>query len=244
MSEAAARVSAPASRRRGPASTEDGQRSRDRILRAALDLITETGIDQVRLAGIARRASMSTGQVMYYFTSKEHILLETLAWQEHRDTEGRRAALAKVTGAWRQLDRFIVHYLPESPTDPVWILWMEAWARAPHSAEVSQFMEALLRPWRDDLASIVARGVEAGTFVPPDGIDDFTLRFVALLDGLALQRLRQLHQPSRKHLTEQAMKAARAELAPGSRNTEPQMAAARRGSQHPDHDPGHRPGRP
>jgi AcrR family transcriptional regulator len=219
MTEPAAQVVAPASRRRGPASTEDGQRSRERILKAALDLITEAGIDQVRLAGIARRANMSTGQVMYYFTSKEHILLETLAWQEHQDTEARRAALAKVTGAWRQLDRFLGDYLPVSPTDPTWILWMEAWARAPHSAEVSQFMEALLRPWRDDLASIVARGVEEGAFVPPDAIDDFTLRFVALLDGLALQRLRQLHQLSRKRVIELAMKAARAELAPGSQNT-------------------------
>ena len=93
--------------------------SRDRILKAALDLITEAGIDQVRLAGIAQRARMSTGQVMYYFISKEHILLETLGWQEHQDTEARRAALAKITGAWRQLDRFIGHYLPDGPTDPV-----------------------------------------------------------------------------------------------------------------------------
>jgi AcrR family transcriptional regulator len=221
MTEAAARVAAPASRRRGPASTEDGQRSRDRILKAALDLITEAGIDQVRLARIAQRAGMSTGQVMYYFTSKEHILLETLAWQEHQDTAGRRAALAKSTGAWRQLDRFIGHYLPDSPTDPVWILWMEAWARAPHSAEVSQFMEALLRPWRDDLAAIVARGVDEGTFVHPRAIDDFTLRFVALLDGLALQRLRQLHQLSRKRAIELAMNAARAELTPRAQSTEP-----------------------
>jgi AcrR family transcriptional regulator len=221
MTEAAARVAAPASRRRGPASTEDGQRSRDRILKAALDLITEAGIDRVRLAGIAQRANMSTGQVMYYFTSKEHILLETLAWQEHQDTEGRRAALAKITGAWRRLDRFIGHYLPDSPTDPVWILWMEAWARAPHSAEVSLFMEALLRPWRDDLAAIVAHGVDEGAFVAPDAIDDFTLRFVALLDGLALQRLRQLHHLSRKRVVELAMNAARAELALGSQNTEP-----------------------
>ena len=66
---------------RGQASTENGQRSRDRVLKAALELITEAGIDRVRVAGIARRASMSSGQVMYYFTSKEHILLETLAWQ-------------------------------------------------------------------------------------------------------------------------------------------------------------------
>ena len=70
--EPATRVTAPAPQRRGPASTEDGKRSRDRVLLAALDLITEVGIDRVRLAEIARRASMSSGQVMYYFTSKEH----------------------------------------------------------------------------------------------------------------------------------------------------------------------------
>ena len=75
----------------------------------------EVGIDRVRLAEIARRASMSSGQVMYYFTSKEHILLETLAWQEHQDLIRRRAALGKVAGAWRQLNRFIGLYLPTGP---------------------------------------------------------------------------------------------------------------------------------
>jgi hypothetical protein len=75
---------------------------------------------------------------------------------------------------------------------------------------------ALLRPWLDDLAAIVARGVEAGAFLPPRDIDDFTIRFIALLDGLALQRLRQLHQLSRKRLIALAMDAARLELALGS----------------------------
>jgi hypothetical protein len=64
-------------------------------------------------------------------------------------------------------------------------------------------------------------GRDEGAFVPPDAIDDFTLRLVALLDGLALQRLRRLHQLSRKRVIELAMKAARAELAPGSQNAEP-----------------------
>jgi AcrR family transcriptional regulator len=207
-----ARVTAPAPRRRGPASTENGQRSRDRVLKAAVQLITEAGIDQVRVAEIARRANMSSGQVMYYFTSKEHILLETLAWRDHQDIRRTRAALAKVTGAWRQLERFIGLYLPASPADPTWILWMEAWARAPHNRQVSQLMEELLALWRDDLAAIVARGVQEGAFAPPAAIDDFTLRFAALLDGLALLRLRQLHQPSRKRLIELAMTTARAEL--------------------------------
>ncbi len=209
----AARVTAPASRRRGPASTEDGQRSRDRVLAAALDLIIEVGIDRVRLAEIARRAGMSSGQVMYYFTSKEHILLETLAWQEHQDGIRCRAALARVTGAWSQLERFIQLFLPGTPPDPSWILWLEAWARAPHNKQVSRFLEELLNPWRDELAGIVARGVAEGAFAAPAG--DFTRRFIAVLDGLAIQRLQQMQGSSRKHLTELAMYAARLELAPG-----------------------------
>ena len=217
----AARVTAPALRRRGPASTEDGRRSRDRILRAALDLIIEVGIDQVRLAEIARRAGMSSGQVMYYFTSKEHILLETLAWQEHQDTMRRQAALAKVTGAWRQLQRLIELYLPGTHPDPSWILWMEAWARAPHNKQVSRFLEELLNPWRDDLAAIVTRGVAEGAFVPPADIDNFTRRFIALLDGLALQRLQRMQGTSRRQLTELALYAARIELGPGPQSSPP-----------------------
>jgi len=166
MEKEAARVTAIAPRRRGPASTENGQRSRDRVLNAALDLITEAGIDQVRIAEIARRAGMSSGQVMYYFPSKEHILLETLAWRDHQDIIRTRAALGKATGAWRQLELFIGRYLPASPADPGWILWMEVWARAPHNRQVSQRLEELLRLWRDELAAIVARGVQEGAFAP------------------------------------------------------------------------------
>ena len=209
----AGRVTAPAPRRRGPASTENGQRSRDRVLQAAVELITEAGVDRVRVAEIARRAGMSSGQVMYYFTSKEHILLEALAWQDYQEIKRARAALAKITGAWRQLERYIGFYLPTSPADPAWILWIEAWARAPHSRQVSLFLEELYALWLDELAAIVARGVEEGAFVPPANIDDFTLRFASMLDGFAILRLRHMHQPSRKRLIGLAMTTARAELA-------------------------------
>jgi hypothetical protein len=117
-----------------------------------------------------------------------------------------------VTGVWRQLERFIGLYLPTSSADPSWILWMEAWARAPHNRQVGKFLEELHDPWRDALAAIVARGVQEGAFPPSADIDDFTLRFTALLDGLAIIRLRHMHHPSRKRLIELAMTTARAEL--------------------------------
>lgn len=93
---------------------------------------------------------------------------------------------------------------------------MEAWARAPHNRQVSQFLEELLALWRNELAAIVTRGVQDAEFASPAGIDDFTLRFAAMLDGLAILRLRQMHQPSRKRLIELAMATARAELSPAS----------------------------
>jgi AcrR family transcriptional regulator len=184
------------------------------VLKASLDLITEVGIDQVRLTEIARRAGMSSGQVMYYFTTKEHILLETLAWQEHEDTRHRRTVLWKAAGVWRQLERFIDLYLPVGSADPSWILWTEAWARAPHSAEVSQFLDELMRPWREDLAEIVQRGLREGTFDLPAAPGDFTICFCALLDGLAILHLHQRPDLPRKRLIELAMNAARMELTP------------------------------
>ena len=208
----AARVTAPAAAQGGPGSTAQGQRSRDRVLQASVDLIAEAGIDQVRVAKIARRAGMSPGQVMYYFTSKENILLEALAWLEHEDTRRRRAALRRIDGGWRQLARFVDLFLPASPVDPSWLLWIEAWARAPHNPEVSSFLDELMLPWREDLAQIVERGVQQGVFRPLDAIGDFTIRFCALLDGLGVFHLR--HKPSlpRHRVAELAMDTARAEL--------------------------------
>lgn len=179
-----------------------------------MDLITEKGIDRVRLEEIARRAGMSSGQVMYYFTTKEHILLETLAWQEHKDAGQRRAILPAIAGAWRRLERFVDLYLPSGPADPAWILWTEAWARAPHDARVSEFLDELSRPWGEDLAEIVRHGIQDGAFAPHGQPGDFTICFRALLDGLAIFNLHQQPGLPRERLIELAMNTARAQLTP------------------------------
>ena len=225
VADPAVRVTAPALRRRGPGSTAQGRRSRDRVLQASVDLITEAGIDQVRLAKIAQRAGMSPGQVMYYFTSKEHILLEALAWLEHDDTRRRRASLRKTGDAWRQLARFVDLFLPASPVDPSWLLWIEAWARAPHNPAVSSFLDELMLPWRQDLAQIVERGAQQGAFRPPGAIGDFTIRFCALLDGLAIFHLRYVPSLPRHRVAELAMDAAGAELTTATGAASPSPAA-------------------
>ena len=204
----------PGTVRRGTGSTRAGRASRDRVLRACMDVITEVGIDQVRLAEIARRAGMSSGQVMYYFDSKEHILLETLAWREQDETSHRRQELPAAAAGWPRLELFVSLYLPSDLTDPVWILWMEAWARAPHNKKVSQFLDELMQPWREDLAEIVDQGTRAGAFRPRRPTGDFPIRFCAVLDGLSVLFLRQMPDLSGGRLSELAMDTARAELEP------------------------------
>ncbi len=94
---------------------------------------------------------------------------------------------------------------------------MEAWARASHSDEVSQFLDGLMKPWRDDLAEIVEEGTSAGTFQPREPVSGFPIRFCAVLDGLSVLRLRQMPGLQTSELAELAMVSARAELQPGTR---------------------------
>jgi len=177
-----------------------------------MELITEVGFDRVRIAEIARRVEMSSGQVMYYFASKEQILLDTLAWRESYETNQRQIEMPTVAAGWPRLRLFVDLYLPTDLNDPVWIMWMEAWARAPHSKEVTDFLDELMLPWRDDLAEIVEQGISTGSFERPRSPESFSTRFCALLDGLAIFRLRQNPEVLRDELVNMAMLTARAEL--------------------------------
>jgi AcrR family transcriptional regulator len=180
-----------------------------------MELITEVGLDRVRVAEIARRVGMSSGQVMYYFGSKEQILLETLSWRESLESAERRVELPTALTGWPRLRLFVDLYLPTSLSDPVWIMWIEAWARAPHSKEVTVFLDELMQPWRDDLAEIVDQGITAGVFARPASVESFPTRFCAVLDGLSVFRLRQMPDLSSTELSEMAMLTARAELGRG-----------------------------
>ncbi|MDO4553199.1 MAG: helix-turn-helix domain-containing protein, partial [Bacillota bacterium] len=54
---------------------------RERILKAALGLVLERGLDETRVIDIARAAGVGKGTVYEYFPSKEALYLEL--FQEH-----------------------------------------------------------------------------------------------------------------------------------------------------------------
>jgi AcrR family transcriptional regulator len=186
---------------------------RDRVLAAAMDIIVERGLDKLRLAEIGSRTKMSTGHVLYYFGTKDRILVETLTWAEAGVTVRRRREIAAAAPGWDQLDIFVEHYLPSDADDPVWALWVEMWAQRHSDEQHTAALRETAREWRLDLEALLDRGRRAGAF--SGGAGTFADRLAALMNGFAVQimeRTRDLEE-----VTSLVLEQCRLELTPGGR---------------------------
>ncbi|WP_441246726.1 TetR/AcrR family transcriptional regulator [Kitasatospora sp. McL0602] len=163
-------------------------RPREEVFATARAAIAEHGLAKLTMAGLGKQLQMSAGHLLYYFGSKDQLLLETLRWSEEQLGERRRAALRGADGGfWGRLAAYAELYLPESPGDPRWILWLEVWGRSPASAEIRQGQLEIEAPWQADLVALIEEGVAAGEFsaaaAPPQ---DRAVQIRALLDGFAV----------------------------------------------------------
>ncbi|GAA1069013.1 TetR/AcrR family transcriptional regulator [Kitasatospora nipponensis] len=161
-------------------------RPREEVLAAAMAAIAEHGLARLTMAGLGKQLQMSAGHLLYYFGSKDQLLLETLRWSEEQLGVRRRAVLA-ATGltAWERFAAYADLYLPDGPGDPRWILWVEVWGRSPASAEIRQGQLEIEAPWQADLEALIRDGAAEGTFAPgPAGERAVQVR--AVLDGFSV----------------------------------------------------------
>ncbi|MFC9389579.1 TetR/AcrR family transcriptional regulator [Streptomyces venezuelae] len=172
---------APAPRRRNQAAPP-----REELLAAAMDTIAERGLDGLTMAGLGRQVGMSSGHLLYYFRTKDELLLQTLEWSEGRLGAERSALLSRPGTARERLDGYVDVYVPDGLRDPHWILWLEVWNRSQNAdAEARARQAAIEGAWHRDLVAILAEGVSRGEFRPVDP-DRFATRTRALLDGFSV----------------------------------------------------------
>ncbi|GAA1191578.1 AcrR family transcriptional regulator [Kitasatospora gansuensis] len=187
-------------------------RPREEVFATARAAIAEHGLAKLTMAGLGKQLQMSAGHLLYYFGSKDQLLLETLRWSEEQLGERRRAALVDQTLTVRQrLAAYAELYLPEGPGDPRWILWLEVWGRSPASAEIRQGQLEIEAPWQADLVALIEEGVAGGEFTA-DGAADRAVQLRALLDGLAVPVAIGLPGASRAEAAAQVASVARALL--------------------------------
>ena len=172
------------------------QQTKDRhqeILEAAARVITDRGLAETRISDIAERCGVSPGLILYYFESKDRLLVEALTYANDKFYLGQSRELRRMQSARQQLDRLIElsvpGLLPEYERLDEWALWIEIWVRALRDPAMAKEREVLDRRWRQSIADIIRHGRQTGEF--PDGTDadELGLRLGAFIDGLAIQVL-------------------------------------------------------
>ncbi|MFE0701706.1 TetR/AcrR family transcriptional regulator [Streptomyces sp. NPDC058872] len=168
----------------GSTRRRDGNVTQERMLEEAMAAIAEDGLASLTMAALAERLGTSGGHILYYFGSKDLLLLAALRWSEAALAEERRALLGRRTTAERKLDLFLRLYLPRGPRDPRWTLWIELWARTPGNAGLREAQVELDAAWQADLEALLAAGVARRRFAPLDA-GARASELLALLDGLS-----------------------------------------------------------
>ena len=161
------------------------------LIRSAYRLFSERGVHRVPLEDIAEQAGLSKGLVLYYFKTKENLVLATMRWALDITADRVRQAMAKATtphgkvlamidGIWSGAEtnrRFYLLYLDLSGHA----------ARVQHFTELSATFHSVVNAL---YAEVIAQGVAEGAFAvgdPEEGA--VTLR--AIIDGLFLQWLQE-----------------------------------------------------
>ncbi|MDA5286320.1 MULTISPECIES: TetR/AcrR family transcriptional regulator [unclassified Streptomyces] len=168
----------------GAVRRRDGRIAQERMLEEAMAAIAEDGLAALTMSALAERLGTSGGHILYYFGSKDRLLLEALRWSEAQLTGERAELMARRVTAQRKLTLFVELYLPLGPRDPRWTLWIELWARTASNEPLKAAQEEIDEGWQRDLEALLAKGVEQGRFAPLD-VPARASELLALLDGLS-----------------------------------------------------------
>jgi AcrR family transcriptional regulator len=173
-----------------PAPTASAERRVD-LIRSAYRLFSEKGVHRVPLEEIAAHADLSKGLVLYYFKTKENLVLETMRWALDATAERVRKAmsiaatpegrvLAMIDGIWSSAEtnrRFYLLYLDLAGHA----------ARLHHFTELSATFRAVVNGL---YAEVIAQGIAAGAFGVEDPEEGAAI-LRAIIDGLFLQWLQE-----------------------------------------------------
>jgi AcrR family transcriptional regulator len=169
--------------------TGTADQRRAQMMTAALEVISERGFADTRIADVAERAGISPALVIYYFKTKDQLLTEAIRHYESSWYAVGQARMAELPTAAARIEEIVaMNLLPEADPEPTtsWQLWLDFWAQAARNAEVAAVRRKSDERWRDEITSLVLAGQAAGEFCELDATA-FGICLTSLLDGLTIQ---------------------------------------------------------
>src|SRR5215469_2765909 len=171
----------------GAVDTADQRRAQ--MLDVAVDIISERGYAETRIADVAARAGVSPALVIYYYKTKDQLLTEAIRNYEDTWYAVGQARMAVLPTAAARLEEFVaMTCLAEvgPQLNDSWQLWLDFWTQAARNEAIASVRRESDARWRDAIASLVRAGQEAGEFGDVDAAS-FAICLSALLDGLTVQ---------------------------------------------------------
>jgi len=173
----------------GPAEPGIADQRRGQMLHAALEVISERGFADTRIADIAERIGISPALVIYYFKTKDQLLTEAIRHYEDAWYAECTRRMDKLTTAVDRFEELVgMMLLPDRDPQPEGNsqLWLDFWAQAARNPDVASTRRKSDDRWREVIASLVHSGQEAGEFADIDPVP-FAVFVSVLLDGLTIQ---------------------------------------------------------
>jgi AcrR family transcriptional regulator len=170
--------------------TEQNEARRIEMLRAAAELICERGFGDTRIADVAKRAGVSSALVIYYFGTRDRLLVDALRYSEESFYEAAEQMLAEVKSLRERLSLLIRWTcVPEGNEEipGAWGLWFDLWAQAFRHDEIKAGRVELDARWRKMIVDAINSGEETAGLPETLNARMFALEFAALLDGLSIQ---------------------------------------------------------
>ena len=157
------------------------------LLRHAYHLIGERGVHQVALEDIAERAGVSKGLVLYYFKTKENLVLSTMRWALSATADRIRHAMAAAhSPEARVLAMVDAIWIGAETNRGFYLTYVDLAAQAARNETFTE-LSATFHSIVDALyADAVREGVDARAFAVDD-VEEAATVVRAIIDGLFLQ---------------------------------------------------------
>jgi AcrR family transcriptional regulator len=191
--------------------TENNEARRVQMLRAAAELVCERGFSETRISDVAKRAGVSSALVIYYFGTRDRLLVDALRYSEESFYEAAEQMLAEIPSLRERLSLLIEWTCvsrAENEIPGAWGLWFDLWAQAFRHDEVKAGRVELDARWR----RMIVDAVESAELDSEVDARMFALEFSALLDGLSIQVALEDPEVDSKVAYEIAMRFAEREL--------------------------------
>ncbi len=136
-----------------PTSAERGRDVRDRLLRAAAELIPELGWGNVTTRAIAQRAEVTAGLIHYHFRSVHDLLSEAALSTAREVVTAPLACVTRAPDVSTGLDRLLTALDAYDGTDPTSLLLIETYLAASRDEDLRSRLTALIDHFRSELAA-------------------------------------------------------------------------------------------